>query len=124
MCYQSAYYGKKKRLISSVCVCVYCKTEFTNLCKLQSVEGIGWIGEFEELFGHDPGLQSFQFAGCQVGGVMPDQVSLELIRQEVDVDRHRMSHGIIPTSRKMSKLKFATPVKTFLLGIFSIIFLT
>lgn len=75
-------------------------SENTNLCRLQSVEGIGWIGELEELLGHDPSLQGFQFAGCQVGGMMPDQVSLELIRQEVDVDRHRMSHGKVPKGIK------------------------
>ncbi len=90
--------GIHANISCSVCVLIY--SEFTNLCKLQSVEGIGWIGELEELFEHDPGLQGFQLAGCQVSGMMPDQVSLEFIRQEVDVDRHRMSHGKIPEDTK------------------------
>ena len=44
----------------------------------------------------DPGLQGLQLAGGQVGGVMLDQVALELVRLEVEVDGHRVAHGEIP----------------------------
>lgn len=63
---------------------------------LQSVGAARWTRELEELLGHHPGLQSLQLAGSQVGGMMLHQVTLELIKQEVDMDSHRMSHCIVP----------------------------
>lgn len=69
------------------------------LSKLQSVEVASWIGELEKFLRHHPGLQSFQLAGSQIGGVMLHQVTLELIKQKVDMGSHRMSHSIVPAER-------------------------
>lgn len=59
----------------------------THLCKLQPAEGAGRrAGESEVPPGSHPGLHGLQLAGGQVGGVVLDQVALELVRLEVEID--------------------------------------
>ena len=52
----------------------------THLRKLQPAErAAGRSGELEVLLGCHPGLHGLQLARCQIGGVVFDQVALELV---------------------------------------------
>lgn len=58
----------------------------THLCELQPAEcAAGRRGELEVLLGRHPGLHGLQLACCQIGGVVLDQVALELVRLEVEM---------------------------------------
>ena len=86
------------------------RRQWTHLSELQPAGRAARGGAGPEVvLQSDPGLQGLQFAGCQVGGVMLDQVALELVRLEVEVDGHWVAHGEIPGNpqsiqRQMHKL--------------------
>lgn len=68
----------------------------SDLDVLQPV-GQGWgCGQGEVVSGRHPGLQALQLSGSSVRGHMTHQVALELVWQEVEVDRHRVAHGHVP----------------------------
>lgn len=71
----------------------------THLRKLQPAECAGWRqGELEVFLGSHPSLHGLQFARCQVGGVVLDQVALKLVGLEVEMHRYGMAHGEVPGS--------------------------
>lgn len=52
----------------------------THLCKLQPAEcAAGRGGSLEVLLGCHPGLHGLQLTSCQIGGVVLDQIALELV---------------------------------------------
>lgn len=52
----------------------------THLCELQAAESAaGRAGELEVPLGCHPRLKGLQLAGCQVSGMVLDEVSLELV---------------------------------------------
>lgn len=59
---------------------------WTHLCKLQPAEGAAGSGaQLEAALRRHPGFQRLQPACGQIGGVMLDQVTLELVRVEVEM---------------------------------------
>lgn len=69
----------------------------THLRELQPAErAAGRGGELEVLLGRHPRLHGLQLARGQIGGVVLDQVALELVRLEVEMHRHWVAHGEVP----------------------------
>lgn len=64
----------------------------SDLDVLQPVGGLRRGGQGEVVSGCHPGLQALQLSGGPVSGRMAHQVALELVRQEVKVDRHWVAH--------------------------------
>lgn len=68
-----------------------------HLGKQQPAEGAaGRSCQLEVVLGCHPRLHGLQLAGGQVGGVVADQVALELVGLEVEMHRHRVAHGEVP----------------------------
>lgn len=86
----------------------------THLGKLQPAEcAAGRGGQLEVLLGRHPGLHGLQLASGQVGGVVPDQVALELIWLEVEMHWHRVAHGEVPgTASRERENPLANPIPT------------
>lgn len=76
--------------VKLVSVCV------SDLDVLQPVGGWWGGGQGEVVSGCHPGLQALQLSGGSVSGHMTHQVALELVWQEVEVDRHRVARSHVP----------------------------
>lgn len=74
----------------------------------QSVGGLGCSGQAEVVFGCDPGLQSLRLPGGSVSGHVTQQVALELVRQEVEVDRRGGAAAHVPETQSEHKSKMRT----------------
>lgn len=72
------------------------KVTVSHLGKLKPPEVTGGAGDLEDFLWHHPRLQSLKFAHGQVGSMMLDQKALETVGKEVEVDRCRVAHRIVP----------------------------
>lgn len=66
------------------------------LGKLEPPKVAGWACDLEDFLWHHPRLQRLEFAHGQIGRMMLDHKALEAVSKEVEVDRRRVAHGIVP----------------------------
>lgn len=82
----------------------------THLCELQPAEcAAGRGGELEVLLGCHPRLHGLQLACGQVGGMVLDQVALELVWLEVEMHWHWVAHGEVPGSARTQRESISKP---------------